>query len=107
MKNVSKLVVVFAFSMMAFTAAAQNENGLIGIARNVAHDCIQFAADYDISASVETTGICFVSGSLHRVTFVGTPKCRGNEICPLIALLVATVDFDCDNNPTLVYCAGQ
>lgn len=107
MKNVTKLLVVFAFSMMAFAASAQDENGLIGIARGVARECIQNVGNFDISASVETTGICFVSGSLHRVTFVGTPKCSGQEICPLYAILVATVEFDCDNNPTLVYCGGQ
>ena len=99
-----KTMAVFAFAMIAFTASAQDDNGLIGIARGAAHDCLQNSLNLDITASVETTGICFVSGSLHRVTFVGSPKCTGREICPLFAILVATVDLDCDNNVIAVNC---
>lgn len=87
---------------------AQNGNGnnLIGKARGAASQCINnyTSQGYDIVGGVETTGICFVSGSLHKVTFWAKVKCN-SEICPqVMAALVATVYFDCDNNVSLVEC---
>lgn len=83
-----------------------NDNNLIGKARGAASQCINdyTAQGYDIVGGVETTGICFVSGSLHKVTFYAKVKCQ-NEICPqVMAALVATVYFDCDNNVSSVEC---
>lgn len=83
-----------------------NDNGLIGKARGAAHDCLQpyHSQGIAIAAGVETTGICFVSGELHKVTFYTTVKCH-NEPCPKIAsMLVATVYFDCDDNVSYVDC---
>lgn len=84
-----------------------NDNNLIGKARGAAADCLN---DYTsqgiaIAPQVETTGICFVSGELHKVSFYTTVKCH-QEPCPKPAsVLVATVYFDCDDNVTLVECA--
>lgn len=83
-----------------------NDNGLIGKARGAAANCINdyTAQGYNIVGGVETTGICFVSGSMHKVTFYAQMKCN-SEICPMVmAALVATVYFDCDNNITSVEC---
>jgi hypothetical protein len=83
-----------------------NDNGLIGKAHGAASDCINNYTSQGIAvaANVETTGICFVSGSLHKVTFYTTVKCH-NEPCPKPAsVLVATVYFDCDNNVSSVEC---
>lgn len=83
-----------------------NDNGLIGKARGAASQCINNYTQqgYDIVGGVETTGICFVSGELHKVTFWAKVKCN-SEICPqVMAALVATVYFDCDNNVTSVDC---
>jgi len=84
-----------------------NNNNLIGKARGAAADCINNYTSQGIAvaAGVETTGICFVSGELHKVTFYTTVKCH-QEPCPKPAsILVATVYFDCDDNVTLVECA--
>ena len=98
------LTLLFCGSLSAQNGG--NDNGLIGKARGAAHDCLQqyHSAGVTISANVEATGICFVSGSLHKVTFYTTVKCH-NEPCPKpFSVLVATVYFDCDNNVSLVDC---
>ena|ERR1700752_4391882 len=83
-----------------------NNNQLIAKARHAASDCIKTYSNqgYDIVSGVETTGICFVSGELHKVTFWAKVKCN-SEICPqVMAALVATVYFDCDDNVSTVEC---
>jgi len=90
----------------SLNAQSGNDNGLIGKARGAAADCINdyTAQGYDIVGGVETTGICFVSGSLHKVTFYAKMKCH-SEICPMVmTALVATVYFDCDDNVSSVEC---
>ena len=91
----------------SLSAQSGNDNNLIGKARGAAADCINNYTSQGIAvaAGVETTGICFVSGELHKVTFYTTVKCH-QEPCPKPAsVLVATVYFDCDDNVTLVECA--
>ncbi|MGV3631803.1 MAG: hypothetical protein ACO1O6_11390 [Bacteroidota bacterium] len=107
MKNLTKTLAAFAFCMMAFAATAQSDNSYIGKARGAAHECLNDFQGYRITATVEETAICFVSGSLHRVTFIASPNCAPNEPCPMIAILVATVEFDCDGNAYLVSCGGN
>ncbi len=90
----------------SLNAQSNNDNGLIGKARGAAADCLQpyHSQGIAIAAGVETTGICFVSGSLHKVTFYTTVICH-NDPCPKPAsILVATVYFDCDNNVSSVEC---
>lgn len=84
-----------------------NDNQLISKARHAAADCIKNTLPEGMIAtgSVETTGICFVSGELHKVTFYSTIRCN-QEPCPRpMSILLATVYFDCDDNITLVECA--
>lgn len=84
-----------------------NDNNLIGKARGAAANCINAYTSHGVAvaAQVETTGICFVSGELHKVSFYTTVKCH-QEPCPKPAsILVATVYFDCEDNVTLVECA--
>lgn len=83
-----------------------NDNQLTAKARHAAADCIKAYSNqgYDIVSGVETTGICFVSGELHKVTFWAKVKCN-SEICPqVMAALVATVYFDCEDNVSNVEC---
>lgn len=110
MKNTFlKTIAVLAFLFFGATVNAQsnnNNNDLIGKARGAAADCLNnyYSQGIAIVAGVETTGICFVSGELHKVTFRTTIKCH-TQPCPRpYSLLVATVYFDCDNNITSVEC---
>jgi hypothetical protein len=107
MKNTLKSIGVAAFLFFGATLTAQtNDNNLIGKARGAAADCLNnyYSQGIAIAAGVETTGICFVSGELHKVNFYTTVRCH-NEPCPKPAsVLVATVYFDCDNNVSLVEC---
>lgn len=108
-KNILKITTALAFLFLGTTVNAQNsnDNALIGKARGAAADCINnyTSQGIAIAAGVETTGICFVSGELHKVTFYTTIKCH-TEPCPRpMSLLVATVYFDCENNVTLVECS--
>lgn len=109
-KTIFKATTVLAFLFLGTSLNAQNggnNNGLIGKARGAASDCINnyTAQGYDIAANVETTGICFVSGSLHKVTFYAKVKCN-SEICPqVMAAMIASVYFDCDNNVSSVECS--
>lgn len=106
MKKLNKTLTAIAFCMTAFAATAQSDNSYIGKARGAAHDCLNDFEGYRITATVEETAICFVSGSLHRVTFIATPNCQPNVPCPQVAILVATVEFDCEDNAYLVTCGG-
>lgn len=109
-KSIYGIIVAIAFVFVTGAVTAQNnDQGLIGKARAAANDCITpyISQGIAVSASVETTGICFVSGELHKVTFYTTVRCH-NEPCPkVMSVLVATVYFDCDNNVTSVECNNQ
>lgn len=102
-----KLILLMALSLASVSFSQTSDNGLIGRARAAASDCIQSAnlpAGWEVAGNVETTGICFVSGDLKRVTFYATLRCS-HEPCPRpAAYLVATVDFDCDGNVLNVTC---
>ena len=105
-----KLIKIAAFALMltAFSnvnAQSAADQNLIGKARAAAHDCLQNYAGMDINAWVETTGICFVSGSTHKVTFSAGPRCSGNGPCPYFVIRAATVQFDCEGNATVVTCS--
>lgn len=85
---------------------ANNNNDLVGKARGAAANCLNdyYSQGIPVTANVETTGICFVSGELHKVSFYTTVRCH-QQPCPRpYSVLVATVYFDCDNNVTLVEC---
>jgi hypothetical protein len=110
-KSILTLATALTLMFIGSNVNAQNGNNdqnLIGKARGAAHDCLTpyRSQGIDIAAGVETTGICFVSGSLHKVVFYTTVRCH-SEPCPRPAsVLVATVYFDCDNNVTSVECAN-
>jgi hypothetical protein len=109
-RPVMLVVAMFAFMAISNSVNAQssNDEALIGKARGAAHDCLNtyLSNGIAVDASVETTGICFVSGELHKVVFYTTVRCH-NEPCPKPAsVLIATVYFDCDNNATSVECAN-
>ena len=105
------LTIATALTLVFTSGIAKAQNGnndqdLIGKAKGAAHECLnEYRSEgIDIAASVETTGICFVSGSLHKVSFYTTVRCN-NEPCPRPAsVLIATVYFDCDDNVMSVEC---
>lgn len=102
------LTLLFYGTLLSAQNGGGNDNQLIAKARNAAKDCINenTPAGMTVAAGVETTGICFVSGELHKVTFYTTVKCH-QQPCPKpMSVLVATVYFDCDDNVTLVECAN-
>lgn len=95
-----------AMFLISFATSAQtNDNGLIGRAIGVAHECLQDAPNgWDINGSTETVGICFVEGFITRVTLVANYRCH-SENCPkVMSILLATVDFDCDGNVISYTC---
>jgi hypothetical protein len=108
-KSVMLFVAMFAFMAFSNSVNAQSsDDNLIGKARGAAHDCLNnyLSNGIAVDASVETTGICFVSGELHKVTFYTTVRCH-NEPCPKPAsVLIATVYFDCGDNVFAVECAN-
>jgi len=109
-RTILSVVTALTFVMIGSAANAQsnnNDNNLIGKARGAANECLNpyVSQGIAIAASVETTGICFVSGELHQVSFYTTVRCH-QEPCPKPAsILVATVYFDCDDNVMSVECA--
>ena len=108
-KSILKSTAVLAFLFLGANLSAQsgNDNNLIGKARGAAADCLNeyHSQGIAIAANVQTTGICFVSGSLHKVDFYTTINCH-KQPCPKpFSVLVATVYFDCDNNVTSVECS--
>jgi len=82
------------------------DNRYIGLAWKAAHQCVQpFLNDgLDVAASVEETAACDGGGSQHRVVFTGRPHCTGSGPCPFFVILIATVDFGCDDAVISVAC---
>ncbi len=109
MKNTMKIVALFfalAFTTAASAQGKHNDNALIGKARGAAHECLtEGLNNSELNASIETLGICFVSGQIKRVTLYGMPKCT-SDFCIMMVRIVATVDFDCDGNIIAVNCGG-
>lgn len=86
---------------------SKGENKLVAKARQAASQCITpyVSQGLTVTGQVETIGICFVSGELHKVTFYATAKCTSAPCPKPVAVYVATVYFDCADNVTLVECA--
>ena len=105
-----KLIPVFALFALALTsvAARAGDNSLIGkaLSDKTVSQCVQDArgANTQINASVDVTGICFVSGNTYRVTFTAQPNCKPNEVCPYFARLVATADLGCEGEVISAAC---
>ena len=113
MRTLTRTIAVVLFTLLSFSMAnssPDSDNALIGRARGVLSDCLQQYYSnpiYEVGAAVETTGICFVQGFLHRVTFYAGPKCTGNGPCPAFATrLVGTVDFGCEGEVIGSECVG-
>jgi hypothetical protein len=107
MKKINAVLSVLCMLLFLTTARAQstNENSLEGRARGAAHECLQqYNGNYDITATTDVTGICFVQGFTYRVTFTARPKCSGPGACPFFAVLVASVDFGCEGELIGVTC---
>lgn len=108
MKNTMKIVALFfalAFTTAASAQGKNNDNSLIARAKAAANGCTDGFNNSELNASVETLGICFVSGEIKRVTVYGMPKCT-SDFCIMMITIVATVDFDCDGNIIAVNCEG-
>lgn len=106
MKNTFKIVVLMIALSFTTNLKAQcgNDQALIGQAIAAAHDCLHNVKHRRIRAYVETTSICFYTGSLRRVTLYTTPYCPPGFYCPQYVILLATVEFGCDGQVTSVTC---
>jgi hypothetical protein len=111
-----KKIVMLCAATLAFVACTSslkaqnggNDQQLIGKARGAAHECLQpyLSSGIAVDATVETTGICFVSGELHKVTFYTTVRCN-TEPCPRPASeIIAVVYFGCEDTVMSVECAN-
>lgn len=100
------LILLFLTTALSAQQQAKGENKLVAKARQAASDCIDpyIMQGISVVGQVETTGICFVSGELRKVSFFTTVKCH-QQPCPKpVSILVATVYFDCSENITLIEC---
>jgi hypothetical protein len=121
MKNFKLLFASLAMVTLAFVSLSgfttsrsmmtppNDDAQLIGRARGAANPCIGQAHNSfsSIEAQVEDIGICFVSGNLKRVSFYRVTRCneQQQDPCPRpFVELVATVDFDCEENIIAVQC---
>lgn len=109
MKKMIRSVAVIAMLTVSasFSFGQGSDQQLIGQARGAAAQCLQNYRDpiFEISEGIETTGICFVEGTLKRVTFYAGPNCIPNQPCAkFVTRPVVYVDFDCDNNIIAVTC---
>jgi hypothetical protein len=108
MKKLIQTTAIVLFTVLCFTSAqAQSDNSLEGRARGAAHECLQpyQGGTYEITSNTDVTGICFVEGFTHRVSFYAGPKCNGKGPCPAFpTVLVATVDFGCEGEILNVTC---
>jgi len=88
------------------SAAAQestcNEGHARGVAESTLASCISQARQNDLDISFETACTCPAGG--YTVTVIGTAHCPGQQICPLFAVLVGTVQLDCDFNVVASTC---
>lgn len=79
-----------------------NENRAEGVARSELGPCIGDAEASGFNVSLET--VCNCPGTGYTVTAIGGLRCRPGEPCPAIALLVGTVQLDCDFNVIASTC---
>jgi len=99
------LLATAALPMAAQQGATCNDNRAEATARNAIGACIADAQADGFDVSLET--VCDCPGSGYTVTAVGTLRCRPDEVCPLIARLVGTVQLDCDFNVIASSCGGS
>lgn len=101
----NRLLALLTFTMLtAFGTFAQNDNSLIGRAKGAAHECLADfnGPDWDVKASVNELGICFVSGTIKEVVFIAyhapSPYAR------FMPIVVARVQFGCDGEIVSTEC---
>lgn len=108
-KVLSTFVLIAAMFAISFSSNAQSDNALIAKAKIAATN----ACNLDLSqyggcllGSVETTGICFVSGTTKKVTLVYDVACHCvGDGCPKVAIfIVAEVFLGCDDEVMSVTC---
>ena len=102
-----KLVLLVSLLALAAAPAFANDNQTINTARQAVNECINNAkqAGYvDVTATINVTGICFVSGETKQVVFMATAKCPDSRLCKLVPVQVATVDLGCDDEVITTSC---
>ena len=105
--HIALLAALLLSTATALPAAAQggptcNENRAEGVARTELGSCIADAEARGFNVSLET--VCNCPGTGYTVTAIGGLRCRPGEPCPAIALLVGTVQLDCDFNVIASTC---
>ena len=96
------LLLTAALPAMAQDGPTCNEGRAEGVARSEIGSCIADAEASGFNVSLET--VCNCPGTGYTVTAIGGPRCRPGEPCPAIALLVGTVQLDCDFNVIASTC---
>lgn len=82
--------------------ATCNEGHAQGVAQSTLASCISDARQRDLDISFEVACTCPTGG--YTVTVIGTPHCSGQQVCPLFAVLVGSVQLDCDFNVVASTC---
>lgn len=93
----------FAGNTEPTTAAPGGNDGINKAIHAIKAECPN--ADGKLSYAVEVQSICFVSGSIRKVSFWKTPNCPPGMMCPQVIEEVGYVILDCDNNVVEVQCA--
>ena len=96
------LVIAALLPAVAQEGATCNESRAQGIARSELGPCIADAEARGFNVSLGT--VCNCPGTGYTVTAIGALRCRPGEPCPAIALLVGTVQLDCDFNVIASTC---
>jgi hypothetical protein len=96
------LLVTTTLPAVAQEGATCNESRAEGIARSELGPCIAEAEASGFNVSLET--VCNCPGTGYTVTAIGGLRCQPGEPCPAIALLVGTVQLDCDFNVIASTC---
>lgn len=107
MKRIRIVLLAAALLVTALPAVTQqgatcNESRAEGIARSELGPCIGAAEARGFNVSLET--VCNCPGTGYTVTAIGVLRCRPGEPCPAIALLVGTVQLDCELNVIASTC---
>ena len=96
------LLVTAALPAAAQEGATCNQSRAEGVARSELGSCIADAEASGFNVFLET--VCNCPGTGYLVTAIGGLRCRPGEPCPAIALLVGTVQLDCDFNVIASTC---
>jgi hypothetical protein len=110
MKNILIKTVMFAALFVSAGFLFGQSPNLKGKAMAAANDCIQSfsfpGGGLQMVTSVEVVGTCPDGSDKYAVNIMRVGHCPGNNdiLCLVIAMPVATVTFDCNENVQSIVC---